>query len=90
MPNPIFNSLPQHQETSNPIMSRMDLIRAAMRGDTKAIFDQMRGNPALNGKSPEEAFDEFSKSIGGLTPRQAFAKYGQDYDGVHKDIQTMR
>ena len=57
-----------------------------MTGDTKAIFDQMRGNPALNGKSPEEAFVEFSQQVQGLTPQQAFAKYGQDFNQVQQEM----
>lgn len=61
-----------------------------MTGNSKAIFDQMRGNPAFNGKSPEEAFAEFSQQIQGLTPQQAFAKYGKDYSQVQQDMQNVR
>ena len=89
MSNPILNSLPQQQATQNPIMSRLGLFKAAMTGDTKAIFDQMRGNPALNGKSPEEAFAEFSQQVQGLTPQQAFAKYGQDFNQVQQEMSTQ-
>ena len=60
-----------------------------MTGDTKAIFDQMRGNPALNGKSPEEAFAEFSQQVQGLTPQQAFAKYGQDFNKVQQELSNQ-
>lgn len=57
-----------------------------MTGDTKAIFDQMRGNPALNGRSPEEAFAEFSQQVSGMTPQEAFSKYGKDFDQIQRDL----
>ena len=91
MPNPIFDSLRSRQQPSqskqgNPMVS---VLRAAMTGDTKPLFDQMRGNPSLNGREPEEVFQEFLGEMRGKTVEEAYRSKGLDANAAAQNIRNL-
>lgn len=49
-----------------------------MTGDTKPLFDQMRGNPSLNGREPEDVFNELVGEMRGKSVDEAFRSKGFD------------
>lgn len=88
MANPIFDSLRSRQSPSpskqgNPMLG---VLRAAMTGDTSPLFDQMRGNPNLNGREPEDVFQEFLGKVQGKSVDEAYKMYGKDPDAVRREM----
>lgn len=64
MPSSIFGP--------NPAQSGIDGIRSLMRGNPQALFDSMmRSNPQ---------FASFVQMHKGMTPEQAFAQHGLDFN----------
>lgn len=87
MPNPIFNRLHANPSSqSNPGNPMLMVLRAAMTGNTKPLFDQMRGNPNLNGREPEEVFQEFLGEMKGKSVEEAYASKGFDAKTAMKNL----
>ena len=61
-----------------------------MTGDTKPLFDQMRGNPNLNGREPEDVFQEFLGEMRGKSIDEAYASRGLDARTAMEKLREMR
>lgn len=68
------SSLFPNQNSGNNLINRIQNIKGVMGNNPQALFQNMMQN------NPQ--FQQFAQSVKGMTPEEAFQRYGLNYDEV--------